>query len=433
MTSDGAGLPPACETESLGTGESSLQNWLAEIGRSQPAVRELLAASPTEQRERGYYHTLREIGQQPLTWTQTARIALESKAELETWLVTTDGRWRADAVVLTGSGSSLYVGECLRLPLERALAMPAQAVAGGDLLLFGPDAIISRGAPLVVSFARSGDSPESSGAIDVLLRLMPQARHLLITCNREGRLAREYPDGERVKALVLADPTCDRSLVMTSSFTNMVLAGLFLGSMGEPERYRERLESLSAVARHVLLEHVGALAEAARRKFHTAVYLGDGGMFGAAREAALKMLEMTDGRVRTFPETYLGLRHGPMAAVHDETMVVCFLASEARLRAYEADLIDELNRKRLGAFKVLVGEKIPSELLRPGDIALECPGLARLGDDWSPVIHVLAGQLLGFFRCLAEGLKPDSPSAGGVINRVVETFRIHPLAGEDGA
>ncbi len=431
MTSNGAGLPPACETESLGTSEGALESWLARVGRSQAAFAELLASGSSEQRKRGYYHTLREIGQQPLTWPETAQIVLESKEDLGPWLVTESGGWKADAVILTGSGSSLYVGECLRLSLERALAVPAQAVSGADILLFGPEALVSRGSPLVVSFARSGDSPESSGAIDVLLQLMPEARHLLITCNRNGRLAREYPDGETVKAVVLADRTCDRSLVMTSSFTNMALAGLFLGSIGEPERYVKQVNTLSEAARHVLLNHVDALAEGARRDFHNAVYLGDGGMFGAARESALKMLEMTDGRVRAFPETYLGLRHGPMAAVHPDTMVVCFLASDSRLRAYEADLIDELNRKRLGAFKVVVGEDIPGELLHPGDVAVECPGLARLGDDWTPVIYVLAGQLLGLFRCLAEGLKPDSPSAGGVINRVVETFRIHPFPAED--
>ncbi len=433
MTSDGAGLPPACETESLGTAEGSLDHWLAEIAQSQPAVQELLAADPAGQKERGYYHTLREIAQQPLTWPETAEIALRSRAAVGAWLEPGGDVWKPGSVVLTGSGSSLFVGECLRLPLERMLRIPAQAVAAGDLLMFGPEAVAAAAPPLVVSFARSGDSPESAGAMDVLLEAMPEARHLVITCNREGRLAREYPDGEKVQAIVLADRTCDRSLVMTSSFTNMALAGLLLGSIGEPECYQERLAALASAARHVLLEHTGGLAEAARREFRSAVYLGDGGMFGSARESALKMLEMTDGRVRAFPETYLGLRHGPMAAVHKDTMVVCFLASDARIRAYEADLIDELNRKGLGAFKVVVGEEIPKELLRAGDVAVECPGLARLGDDWTPVIYVLAGQLLGLFRCLAEGLKPDSPSADGVINRVVATFRIHPYPAEGGS
>ena len=429
MTSDGGGPGPACETGSLGTEEPSLKAWLGEIARRQESVAELVAAEPAEQRERGYYHTLQEIGQQPLTWLETAEIALRARPALEEWL-TTGGGWSPDSVVLTGSGSSLFVGECLRLPLERMLERPAQAVAAGDLLMFGPAAVASPGAALVVSFARSGDSPESSGAMDVLLETMPQARHLVVTCNRAGRLAREYPDGDRVKAIVLADRTCDRSLVMTSSFTNMALAALLIGSIGEPERYRERIATLSETARALLSNRVDALAGAARREFRSAVYLGDGGMFGAAREAALKMLEMTDGRVRAFPETYLGLRHGPMAAVHEDTMVVCFLASDPRIRAYEADLIDELNRKELGAFKVIVGEAIPAGLLRAGDVAIECPGLNEVGDDWAPVIHVLAGQILGLFRCLEEGLKPDSPSVSGVINRVVETFRIHPFPAE---
>jgi len=162
----------------------------------------------------------------------------------------------------------------------------------------------------------------------------------------------------------------------------------------------------------------------AQRPFTSAIFLGSGGRFGAAREAALKMLEMTAGGIHTMAETFLGLRHGPMSAVHDDTLVVCFLSADPVSRAYEGDLIQELNQKSLGTH-LLVGESLPDDLVRPTDAAIECKGLGIAGDDLGAVTDVVVGQLLAFFRCLALGLRPDAPSNNNVINRVVTEFTIH--------
>jgi tagatose-6-phosphate ketose/aldose isomerase len=137
------------------------------------------------------------------------------------------------------------------------------------------------------------------------------------------------------------------------------------------------------------------------------------------------MLEMTAGRVSTMCETYLGLRHGPMSYVHKDTLVICFLSSHPTLQAYEADLLRELDQKELGLLKLMVGEGVPSELVRENDVVLECKGLSQVGDENFPVIDAIAAQLLAFFRCLEEGLHPDSPSEDGVISRVVQTFALH--------
>jgi tagatose-6-phosphate ketose/aldose isomerase len=225
--------------------------------------------------------------------------------------------------------------------------------------------------------------------------------------------------------VVLDDKTCDRSLVMTSSFTNMVLAGRLLALTAEPQDYEARVLRLAGLAAQVLLRHGDGLAAAARSAFRSAVYLGSGGRYGSAREAALKMLEMTSGRVMTFPETYLGLRHGPMCAVDEEALVVCFLSTDGVARAYEVDLVRELNRKGLGARKVLVGADVPADLVAPGDLVVDVPGLGSVDDDDAPVLDVLVGQILAFFRCMVTGLRPDSPSDDGIISRVVETFEIH--------
>jgi tagatose-6-phosphate ketose/aldose isomerase len=225
--------------------------------------------------------------------------------------------------------------------------------------------------------------------------------------------------------ITLDDATNDRSLVMTSSFTNMVIAGRFLGMLDHPAEYVSLVDGLGRAARGLLADHGDAIARVARLPFTRAIYLASGFRNGAAREAALKMMEMTAGRVFTMPETYLGLRHGPMSAIHPDTLVVCFLSSDPMVRAYECDLIRELTAKGLGAGKVILGENIPADLMSPGDVALECPGMAAAGDRNVTVLDVIAGQLLAFFRCMAEGLRPDSPSDQNVITRVVGGFTLY--------
>jgi len=212
---------------------------------------------------------------------------------------------------------------------------------------------------------------------------------------------------------------------MTSSFTNLVLAARFLGLSTKPQQYAEACQALSGIAARVIEEHLGTFARIGKEPFKRALFLGSGARFGAAREASLKMLEMTAGRVTTMSETYLGVRHGPMSSVHEDTLVVCFFSSDPTVRLYESDLLREFDQKELGLMKVIVGEGVPPDLVREGDVVIDGRGLSKLGDDNAPVIDVIAGQLLAFFRCLEEGLRPDSPSEDGVISRVVQTFALH--------
>jgi D-galactosamine 6-phosphate deaminase/isomerase len=278
---------------------------------------------------------------------------------------------------------------------------------------------------LVISLARSGDSPESRGAMEVLLNTEHQIRHVVITCNEQGSLTKAWGDHAKVRVITLPRETNDQSLVMTSSFTNLLLAARFLGMMERVVEYQRLCNGMAEIARVVIAANFDALAKITATSFERVVFLGTGARYGAAREASLKMLEMTAGRVTTISETYLGFRHGPMSYVQDKTLIVAFLASDSILRAYELDLLQELDRKNLGSSKLVVGEAIPQRVLRKGDLAVECAGLAKFGDEDAATIDVVVAQLLGLFRCLEEGLRPDSPSEDGVIQRVVERFPLH--------
>lgn len=406
------------ETTKLQSKQEPLASWLSDLCAHQAVFAELLNESAATQKERGYFHTLGEICQQPDTWEQTAREVAGRFEDLRESLA------GCDSVVLTGSGSSEYAADCVHPLLQERLHLTAQSVGSGSILLH-ERASLPPGPLCLVSLARSGNSPESAGVVELMLDIAPEVRHLIVTCNAEGQLASLAADDKRLQRVVLDERTNDRSLVMTSSFTNMVIAGRALAFLDDPAGYQSSVSALAHAARHLLLNYAGKLRAIAQGPFRKAVYLGSGCRHGAAREAALKLLEMLDGRLTSFAETCLGLRHGPMCAIDGATLVVCFLSSDSVRRAYETDLLDELKRKGIGWRRVIVGKDIPPELLMEGDLGVELQGVANLADDDLAVLDVMVGQLIGFFRCMGDGMKPDSPSASGVISRVVNDFTVH--------
>ncbi|HXD83664.1 MAG TPA: tagatose-6-phosphate ketose isomerase [Rudaea sp.] len=377
----------------------------------------LLARDADEQRRAGYADTLREILQQPQTWRDTGALiaAPAAAAALSQALAS-----RPEHIVLTGSGSSAHVGECLATVLQAALRIPCRAIPAGDLLTHARG-MLAPGRALVVSIARSGDSPESAAVVDAILTNAPACTHLVVTCNANGGLATRYRDEPRVRVLLLDARTNDRSLVMTSSFTNLLLAG---GALAANPHYAAQTARAADIAQRLFDRHANALATIARKDFAAAVYLGSGPALGAARESALKMLEMSGGAVTTMAETFLGLRHGPMSALNRPSLVIAFLSAQANARDYEYDLLRELAGKQLGMARVIVGENIPADVVAARDLAIDLPGLDGLDETHRHMLAVVVGQLLAFFRCLHLGQKPDAPSAG-VLTRVVESFAIH--------
>jgi tagatose-6-phosphate ketose/aldose isomerase len=372
----------------------------------------------------GYRHTIREICQQPVTWPETARRMRDFRTEIEKSLA------GCQRIVLTGSGSSQYAGECVAPALRDKLRIPVDVQGGGSLLL-GAGASVAGEPALVVSLARSGESPESAAVVFKLLETEPRTNHLILTCNSKGRLAREFAKNSRVRVVSLSEEVHDRSLVMTSSFTNLTLSARFLGWLDRPEEFAALASRLDFAARRLLTVWPDRLSSFVSGNINRMVFLGDGCRFGAARESALKLLEMTGGKVATMAETYLGLRHGPMCFVNERTLVVCFLSSDPLVRAYECDLIAELEAKGLGARKLVVGtDNSSASLCKGSDLAIsyEFPGNNPEDADLA-LLDVMIGQILGFHRCREEGLQPDSPSESGVISRVVGEFRIHEPEG----
>jgi len=402
------------------SGESDKMSRFHKKTKKNDTLAGLLQKPAEAQRAAGYADTLREILQQPATWQNTFQRMQDAAAQA---LLTNALEPCPAHIVLTGSGSSIYIGECLAPLLQVALGVPVQAIAAGTLLTHWRS-VLPSGPGLLVSMARSGDSPESAAVVDTLLADAPAWRHLVITCNAQGKLATQYLGEPRVSALVLDERTNDRSLVMTSSFTNLLLGGL---GLLRDALHAGAIDQAAANTQCIFDTHADAIAALAGRDMHSAVYLGSGAAFGAAREGALKMLEMTGGKVVTMAETFLGLRHGPMSFVHPHTLVIAMLSADPTVRHYECDVLRELSRKQLGMAKLVVGDDIPADVLAAGDVAITTSASASNPDVPALLASVVVAQLLAFFRCLELGGKPDTPSEG-VLTRVVEDFALHGAA-----
>jgi tagatose-6-phosphate ketose/aldose isomerase len=279
---------------------------------------------------------------------------------------------------------------------------------------------------LWISFSRSGDSPEGVALLEQALERHREVRHLVITCNAQGKMAQLCSrQADRAFALVLDDAVNDRGLAMTSSFTNMVLAGQCVGHLEDDAQFGEVVAQLSETGRRFLPVAAEAAAAISLLGCTRACFVGAGVLRAVADESALKVVELTGGRITTLAETPLGLRHGPLSSVDAQTLLVAFLSSDARRRGYEIDLLREIGRKRLGRVRAVVtaggGEDASS--LVDHCLSLDCG--ANFPDQFRPVLDVMLSQLLGLFASMQCGLKPDQPSPDGTITRVVGAIKVY--------
>jgi tagatose-6-phosphate ketose/aldose isomerase len=278
---------------------------------------------------------------------------------------------------------------------------------------------------LWISFSRSGDSSEGVAVLDLALERHPEIRHLVVSCNQHGQMIQRFVSHPNVLSIVLDDAVNDRSLAMTSSFSNMVVLGHCLAHVANPEEYDAILENLIFTGKAFLNRADDTAAEIAGQDYSRICFLGSGTLNAVAQEAALKVLELTAGRIFTMSESSLGLRHGPLSALDDETLMVSFLSSEARRRSYELDLLKEVKSKRLTKHVLAISPLLDSSLHGLVDSVLPLGGSSPVLDAYRPPVDVIFAQLLGMFSSLKEGLTPDRPSRNGAIHRVVSNLTIY--------
>jgi len=403
------------------TNEALLQN----------PLQALLNLSEAEKEARGIRYTSQEISQQPASWQGTYQRCRQQQAELIAFLnksgIEPDPQSRCNSVVfLIGAGTSDYIGRTVAHLLRLRWSRQVWAVPSTDLLTNTESLILPSTEYLWISFSRSGDSSEGVAVLEKALAAHPRIRHLVVTCNQAGRMAQLCSEhSDRALALVLDDSVNDRGLAMTSSFTNMVVAGQCLAHLDDLEKYQSVISGMTEIGKGFLQRAVHVADKIAAKKFSKACFIGSGALAAVSNESALKLLELTAGKIHTMSESVLGFRHGPMSVLDKGTLLTQFVSNDPLRQSYELDLLREIRSKQLAGITVAVTPQHIPELVALVDhqISLDVPLAFR--DEYRPPIDVMFPQLLGLFSSLHAGLRPDRPSPNGAINRVVSHLKIY--------
>jgi tagatose-6-phosphate ketose/aldose isomerase len=389
---------------------------------------DLLALPEEEKSARGLLHTPAEIAQQPATWLSTFELFQERRTGIRDFFRAAGLQREAAShptVFLVGAGTSDYIGRSLTQLLRRLWQCEVLAVPSTDLLTNLEDWLVPGRRYLWISFSRSGESPEGVAVLQRALETHRDIHHLIVCCNAQGRMLRETAGCKQVLGVPLPDAVHDRGLAMTSSFSNMVVFGQCLANIENPSAFQSILDQLVESGKNFLQTAAESAAALAAGPFKKACFVGSGPLKAVAKESALKLLELTSGKIQTMSESVLGLRHGPMAALDEETLFVSFLSGEQTVQNYEIMLLEEIGRKRLAKMRVVVCQNPSPNLRTRAEQVLVLKTSRPLLDDYRPPLDVIFGQLLGLFFSMRWDLKPDVPSPSGAISRVVQNVLLH--------
>lgn len=370
----------------------------------------------------GATYTATEINQQPEMWQKAYSIVNESKEKIKEFIskkVSKNTR-----IILTGAGTSDYVGDTIALHLAEQLNLRVEAIATTDLVS-NPREYVEKEIPtILVSYARSGNSPESVGAYDIFENNVDNISQLVITCNKDGQLAKKAAEGSNNLCLLMPEESNDKSFAMTSSFSCMLLSSLLVFDIDNLEKNKEYVDIVTTQGNDILNNKWQDVKELVDYDCERVVYLGSGALKGLCQEMALKNLELTSGKTVTVCESVLGFRHGPKSIINDNTLVIIMNSLDEYTNKYDMDLIREINGD-LGNHKLCVMSYEKNDQLNE-----LCTKHINIGGQVVPEVYtvfnyMLLGQMFGLFSSLKLGISPDNPRPDGTVNRVVQGVTIH--------
>ena len=374
--------------------------------------------------ELGAEITTREIYQQPDVWKEAFEAYQAKCEEIAAFLQDIADRHDYIKVILTGAGTSAYVGDTL-VPYFKEVYDERKwnfnSIATTDIVA-NPETYLKKDvATVLVSFARSGNSPESVATVDLAKALVDDLYQVTITCAAEGKLALQAHGDDRNLLLLQPAASNDAGFAMTSSFTSMMLTALLVFDPTEFAVKAERFEVVSSLARKIL-DNAEDVKELVDLDFNRVIYLGAGPFFGLAHEAQLKILELTAGQVATMYESPVGFRHGPKSLINEDTVVLIFGTTSDYTRKYDLDLVREVAGDHIARRVVLLSDQAFG-LENVKEVALGCGGV--LNDIYRVFPYIVYAQLFALLTSLKVENKPDTPSPTGTVNRVVQGVIIH--------
>ncbi|WP_297632693.1 SIS domain-containing protein [uncultured Clostridium sp.] len=369
--------------------------------------------------------TLNEIYQQPKTWLKTLSQIIDTKTEIESFINKVITQNDFD-IVLTGAGTSEFVGNSLYSYLNTKYDHKVKSYGTTDIVA-SPENYISKEKPtLLVSFGRSGNSPESIGAVNAASAVCNNLYNLFITCNKDGALSKMAQDLDNCFAINLADETHDQSFAMTSSFSNMYLAAYLAFSLDELGKKESILNEICNKTGFFLNNGFDIVNDIVKDyNFSRIVYLGSNTLKGISQESSLKMLELTAGKTVTMFDTPLGFRHGPKSIINDSTLVVVYMSNDEYTSKYELDLIKEISSERKGNKLVVVGSNSDENLSKLADYFYSYDLNNTFNNVELGLAYITFAQTLSVLKSLSMGITPDNPCPSGEVNRVVKGVTLY--------
>ncbi|RZU40254.1 SIS domain-containing protein [Edaphobacter modestus] len=333
--------------------------------------------------------TLREIQSQPQVWNEC--LGMLQQTDLS-GLVAGREPERAEWIFI-GCGTSFYLAQAAASSLNLLLGVSARAIPASEFLLF-PTLVVphDRKSYFPVLISRSGHTSE---VLQVARHLQSQGiSFLAVTCD-----GRELTD---MTPRVLRMPVVEKSTVMTSSFTSMLLGLQYLAAtLAGKTQFLDSLKTLPAELNRLLEIYTPRIESFAQIDVEDVAFLGQGALYPIASETALKVMETSCTYAQYFHT--LEFRHGPKSIVGPKTLVGALLSETG----YEQEAAVLREMKELDAYTMAVANTASPALRNTADLLIELglsvPELARIA------VYVVWGQLFGSYRGLAKGLDPDNP------------------------
>lgn len=369
-------------------------------------------------------HTKKEIEGQPDLWIKTIK-QLKENESIKSFLCPLLEKPHLN-IILTGAGSSAFIGESVQHLFHMKSGVNVNAISTTTLVTHFKEFVDPEIPLLLVSFARSGNSPESNAAVDIAENLCPEVYHIAITCNEEGKLAHRINELENGLTITLPPESEDLGLAMTGSFTSMILTASYLTEYNKKNGQDILIDEIAQSAKKVIKECSATLKQISFDSFDRIVFLGSGPLEGIAKESHLKVQELTDGQVVGKFDSFLGFRHGPKAVVNENTVLVFLFSSDKDVFRYEKDLAEQILED--GIAKYCIGVFCNAE--QANSLDLEHSIIYPLHEaaqksSYNTILYVIPAQIIGYYKSLSLGLNPDSPSENNAISRVVQGVTIY--------
>ncbi|MFV0254996.1 MAG: SIS domain-containing protein [Erysipelotrichaceae bacterium] len=371
------------------------------------------------------YWTAKEISQQPDTWKKTLNQITKQYQEISNFIneiLKTDDF----EIIFTGAGTSEFVGNAVFSYLNKLTNYKAKSYATTDIVAT-PENYLNKDRPtLLVSFGRSGNSPESVAAVELANVVCNKIKHLFITCNHEGALSKFALASDNCYAINLTPETHDKGFAMTSSFTNMYLAALLVFLL-KTKKVDEQMSIITKNVEELLYNDFRVFSDLVNDfDFNRIVYLGSNSNKGIAQESALKMLELSAGNVATMYDSPMGFRHGPKSIINDQTLVVVYLSDDEYTRQYELDVIKEMSTQRKGNKILALSGYHDTEVEVLVDYYHTFFNEIKLDNIFLGLEYIVVAHLLSLFKSMSYDITPDNPCPSGEVNRVVAGVTIYP-------